>query len=386
MMKNFLVISLYISLAGVFIWMTLPSQALLNDAGTYYQLALTGSLSSFIDPGYPTALSLLMRVVGQGNLIALQISNYLFWSISAYLMYLSLKQLNEKSAKLTGFLMLFSPLFLTFSAKLYSEPFASLGVSLLIFGIATSTWLSLVVGAIILGSTKSIFIPGIIILGLYYLVRHEYKRFLPLLIGVVILAPVFITSLGGGRSLYNLAVERAKLDQTYDQILACVPYYLSYPLGQKLLPQYQGVCHQNDPSPEMSGYERNPYVRAQEIRKSGFTYADWWKSVVQHPVKYLLVFTVGLFNLVLFEGIYPSILLQLPGWAIPIIFILTKLVLVSYLWVGVVRTGFSNWKYLTPLIYLFIMIGNFQVEPRYIYPLIPYIYFLSGLDHNKKKI
>jgi len=129
----------------------------------------------------------------------------------------------------------------------------------------------------------------------------------------------------------------------------------------------------------MPGYESNPYIRAVEIRESGFTYSDWWQSIIKHPVKYVLVFIVGLSNLVLFEGIYPSILLQMPAWLIPIIFIVTKLCLVSYLWLKVIKVGRYNWLYLFPLIYLVLMIGNFQVEPRYIYPLIPYIYFLIGL-------
>jgi hypothetical protein len=386
MSKNVLILVLYVGLVATVIKMTPGSSALLHDANTYYQLALSARLSTFIDPGYSTALSILMRVVGSNNILALQMSNYLFWVISSYLVYLSLKRVSPKSARFTGLLMLFSPLFLSFSAKLYSEPFAALGVSLLIFGLTSRASLGIFLGFIILGATKSIFIPGFILLALYYLVRRESKKLLPILVGLIILIPVFLSSFGGGRSLYNLAVERAKLDQSYDQILACIPYYLSYPLGQKVLPHYLGVCHQNDPNPDMPGYEHNPYVKAEEIRQRGFTYSDWWQSVIKYPVKYVLVFVIGLFNLVLFEGVYPSILLQMPGWMIPILFILAKLVLVTYLWLGVIRAGMMNWKYLVPLIYLVVVIGNFQVEPRYIYPLIPYIYFLSGLDHNKKKL
>lgn len=370
---------LYLFIVSLVIKFTPANQALLHDAGAYYQMALSGIRDNFIDPGYPTVLSFLIKVLGPDNLIALQVSNYIFWSISAYLIYLSLKKMNSKSAKFAGILMLFSPLFLTFSAKLYSEPFAALGVSLLIFGAVTYSWLGLMLGSIILGSTKSIFIPGLILLALYYIVKHEFKKFVPLLLGVIVLAPVFLNSLGGGRSLYNLAVERAKLEQSYDQILACAPYYLSYPLGQKLLPQYQGVCHQNDPVPTMPGYESNPYIRAIEIRENGFTYRDWLLSIVRYPVKYLLVFIIGLFNLVLFEGVYPSILLQLPGWVMPLVFIITKICLVSFLWYKVVIASRKNWLYLIPILYLVLMIGNFQVEPRYIYPLIPYIYFLVGI-------
>lgn len=376
----------YAILTGLVIKFTPASQALLHDATGYYNSAISGVRDSFIDPGYSIFLGLMMDVFGGKNIVVLQISNYLLWMLSAILIYFSLKKISSARAEAASWLMLFSPLFLSFSAKLYSEPFSAFGVSLLVFGAVTTSSLGLLLGAIILGSTKSIFIPGLVLLALYYLVIGQYKRSLPLLVGLAILTPVFLSSLGGGRSLYNLTVERAKLDQSYDQILACSPYYLSYPLGQKLLPGYEGVCHQNDPSPDMPGYSHNPYVRAEVIRQAGFTYADWWQSVLEHPVKYMLVFTVGLFNLVLFEGVYPSILLQLPGWLIPIAFVVAKLILVSYLWLTVVRVGIKDWRYLVPLIYLFIMIGNFQVEPRYIYPLVPYIYFLSGLDHNRNKL
>jgi len=386
MKLNILAIVTYIAFVVLAVKMTPASEALLHDAGTYYELALSGSRTSFIDPGYPSVLSLIMRVFGSNNFIALQVSNYIFWGISSYLIYLSLKKVNAKKAKFTGFLMLFSPLFLTFSAKLYSEPLASLGISLLLYGATVYGWLPSILGSIILGSTKSLFIPGIIIFSIYYLWKRDLKKFIPLFVGVVILIPIFISSLGGGRSLYNLSIERAKMEQSYDQILACAPYYLSYPLGQKFLPLYEGVCHQNDPTPDLPGYESNPYINAMEIRENGFTYSDWWQSIIHHPIKYLLVFLVALSNLVLFEGVYPSILLQMPNWLIPILFVVAKLCLTSYLWLKVIKVGKINWLYTAPLLYLILMIGNFQVEPRYIYPLIPYIYFLSGLDHNKKSI
>ncbi|MEI8232350.1 MAG: hypothetical protein WCG44_01265 [bacterium] len=378
-LKTIAIAAVYVTLVFLVIRATPTSEALLHDAGSYYHATSSIWTNTFIDRGYVVALSLIMRLVGGDNIIALQIANYLFWLVSCWLIYKSLTHLGAKHSKLTSLLMVFSPLYLTFSAKLYSEPFAALGVSLLLYGVSAHGSLALLIGSVILGSTKSLFIPGIILLAFYYLFRREFKRFVPLLFGTLILIPVFVSSLGGGRSLYNLAVERAKLDQSYDQILSCVPYYLSYPLGVKLLPQYEGVCHQNDPDPSMIGYQSNPYIRAVEIRAKGFTYLDWWQGIVQHPVKYVLVFIVGLFNLVLFEGVYPSILLQMSPWLIPIIFIVTKLALVSYLWLKVIKVGKRTWSYLFPLIYLVIMVGNFQVEPRYIYPLIPYIYFLVGL-------
>lgn len=382
--KSVLIGVAYVLLICLAIWATPPMDALLHDAGSYLSAANSVWTTSFIDRGYPIMLSLLTGIFGKENILAFQIANYLFWIISSWLVYKSLIHLGAKNAKLTGLLMLFSPLFLSFSAKLYSEPFAALGVSLLIYGATSSRWFALLLGTIILGSTKSIFIPGILLVALYYLSRHELKRAIPLLFGFMILVPIFLSSFGGGRSLYNLSIERAKLDQSYDQVLSCIPYYLSYPLGLKILPQYEGVCHQNDPTPNLPGYESNPYINAVKIRESGFTYSDWWQSILDHPVKYALVFIVALFNLVLFEGVYPSLLVQMPAWLIPIVFVVTRLCLNSYLWLKVIKIGIQNWRYLTPLIYLIFMIGHFQVEPRYIYPLIPYIYFLTGLEHNKR--
>jgi len=381
-----IILVVYIVFASLAIKSTPPSSALIHDAGTYYQTAVTGVTNNFIDQGYPLFLRSLMAIFGQNNILVFQITNYLLWIISTYLIYKTLTFLGSKNAKIASILMLFSPLFLTFSAKLYSEPLASLGVSLLIYGFMSSISIPLFFGAIVLGLTKSIFVPGIILMALYLLLKKRYRLCISLIVAISLMLPTFSRTLGGGRSLYNLSIERAKLDQSYDQIFACVPYYLSYPLGQKLLPQYQGVCHQNDPNPAMSGYDANPYVRAEDIRNNGFTYSDWWESILNNPFKYLVIFLVALSNLVLFEGVYPSILLQLPPWIVPIIFFITKLMLVTFLWYKVMRASRKNLLYLVPLIYLMIMIGHFQVEPRYLYPFIPYIYFLIGIDHNKTKL
>ena len=206
-----------------------------------------------------------------------------------------------------------------------------------------------------------------------------YKLALPVGIALILLIPYILSSLGAGRSLYNLAIERAKLDHSYDQILSCAPYYLSYPLGQKLLPNYEGICRQNDITSNLPGSELNPYKVAYKIREEGFTYSDWFSSAISHPFKYILVFIVGLFNLVLFEGIYPSILLQLPGMLVLVGFLACKVFLNIYLWHRVYLAGKHHFLLLMPLIYLVLTVGHFQVEPRYIYPLVPYIYFLVGI-------
>lgn len=386
---------IYLVLAYSAIIKTSYTEALSNDAQSYYDTAISivnnnnvlSTIASFTpqfsDRGYPVVLSLIVSITGSNNITFLQIANYVFWIISTLIIYLSLKFLKSKRAELTTVIMLFSPLYLTFSTKLYSESFASLGLSLLIYGFVVSSGVPLLIGSIILGSTKSIFIPGIIILLLYFIFYRCYKKATYLFLGLIILIPSILSSFGGSRSLYNLAVERAKLDQSYDQVLACAPYYLSYPLGQKVLPQYEGVCHQNDPIPAMTGYEDNPYVRAGSIREGGFTYAKWLSAIFNHPVKFTLTYLVGLFNLILFEGVYPSILLTMSPLLIGITFIVTRLLVSIYLWAKIYQASKNNWTLFLPILYLAIVIGNFQVEPRYIYPLIPYFYFLSGLTSWK---
>jgi len=374
-----LVALIYIALVFLVIRSTPSSATLLNDAQAFVDLSLNPFASKhFIDLGYPLVLYIFGLFVGPNNLIAMQILNYLLWVGATYFIALSLKASRSVLTIPLTILMLFSPLFLTFSAKLYSEPLSAFGVALLVFGLSASITWPLLLGAVIVVTTKSIFYPAIIILSLYLLATQLSRKGITLMFLAVLLIPYFLGSLGGGRTLYNLAIERAKLDLGYDQIVACAPYYLSYPLGQQLLPKYEGVCRQNDVISSLPGAIDNPYSRAGIYRAQGFSYLDWVKSISAEPLKYLLVFTVGLFNLVLFEGVYPSILLQMSGVFVVICYLLFKLILNLYLWSKVFIVTKQSPILLLPFVYLFIMIGNFQVEPRYIYPLLPYIYYLAG--------
>jgi hypothetical protein len=378
-----LVFFVYIFLVYLVIRYTPVPAALQNDAQAFVDLAKSPFQSKhFIDLGYPVALHYLSLLAGQNNVIAMQILNYFFWVCGTYFIYLSLRSMKSLLTLPVTLLMLFSPLFLTFSAKLYSEPLSALGVAILVYGLSVGITWTLVLGVIIVVTTKSIFFPGIILLGLYLLFNNLRRRGLAILITSILLIPYFLGSLGGGRTLYNLAIERAKLDLRYDQILACAPYYLSYPAGQYLLPQYEGVCRQNDVIDSLPGAQQNPYKTASAYRDQGFTYLDWVKSVVSQPLKYLLIFLVGLFNLALFEGVYPSILLQLPILVVGLCYLVFKLFLNLYLWSRIYQVSKKTPILFIPFIYLFIVIGNFQVEPRYIYPLIPYVYFLVGISKN----
>jgi len=391
-------LTLYIALAFLVVRSTPSSLALEHDARAYYETGVSlaqkhniissffSSSPQFIDHGYPTFLATIMQFVGTENIIAFQIANYLLWFGASWLVYSSLRLIGSKHAGWAATLMLFSPLYLTFSGKVYSEPLASLGTSLLIYGVVTMIKqpslhgkLALALGGLILFSTKSVLLLFILPLGIYLLYRRQFHYFLYFLLIPIILFPSILGSLSGGRSLYTLNIQSSKLDQSYAQILACAPYYLSYPLGKVLLPAYEGTCHQNDASSAMPGYTSNPYVLSDAKREAGYTYADWFALVLRHPLKYLLVLLVSLGNIALFEGVYPSIHLLMPLPLMYLSFILTKILLSSYLWISVYKVGRKKLILLAPLIYFALVVTNFPVEPRYFYPLIPYLYFLVGL-------
>lgn len=372
--------------------------ALEHDANSYYTTATQmvndhsvirsffSTSPQFIDHGYPTFLAIIMQLFGSDNIVALQISNYLLWLISSWLIYKSLKLVEAKYAKVGSIFMLFSPLYLTFSAKVYSEPFACLGTSLMIYAIVSmikkqniSSKAMLTLGGIILFSTKSVLLPFIAVLAIYLLIRKSFRYLLFLTFVPIILLPSIIGSLGGGRSLYTLNIQSSKVNQSYGEILSCIPYYLSYPLGKAILPQYEGACHQNDATIDMPLYVHNPYVMADIGREQGFTYLDWLLRIVYNPVKYILAMLVSLSNIIFFEGVYPSILLLLPFPLMVVGFITCKIFLSIYLWSKVWTKLKQGLIYGAPLIYFALVVSNFPVEPRYFYPLIPYIYFLVAL-------
>lgn len=402
MKLGLLLISIFAFISSAVMNTTTIELALEHDARSYYDLAVKmvehrnilgsffSSSSQFIDHGYPTFLATIMRFTGTSNVVSLQVANYLLWMTSSWLIYISLVKLGSKHAKLTSFLMLFSPLYLTFSGKVYSEPFACFGTSLIIYSLVSMakqptfySKLAFTIGGVILFSTKSVLLPFIVPLGIYLFCKHESHYLLSLILVAVILLPSIIGSMGGGRSLYTLNIQSSKVEQTYDQIISCVPYYLSYPVGKALLPQYEGVCHQNNASPSMPMYDHNPYVLSDISRENGFNYSDWLMRIAYNPVKYLLVMIVSLSNIVLFEGIYPSVLLLLPFPLMLLGFVFYKMFLSLYLWVNVWKKVKDNYMLGFPILYFVLVVTNFPVEPRYFYPFIPYMYFLTGLDHNK---
>lgn len=199
------------------------------DAQSYYDLAVTISKdgiakaimegNNFIDYGYPIFLSGVSQVAGVNNLLALQLSNYILWFLSSLLIYHALKIINKTTPIALYFLMLFSPLFLTFNAKLYSESYAALGSALIIYALV-AIWKSdrfiygpvLMLGTYILYSTKSVFLLTIPVIIYFLLKIRRFSAMSWLVASTCLLLPLMMSSNKGGRSLYNLAIQSSKVD------------------------------------------------------------------------------------------------------------------------------------------------------------------------------
>jgi hypothetical protein len=378
-----------------------------SDAGGYYELASQMvlqrlslinifSLKSFMDIGYPFILSILMRVFGN-KIIIFQSFNYLCWFLSVIFVYKALNIVTTKKNAFWGsFIMAASPTSLTFSAELYSEPFASLGCAMIIYFLIRyrilkrmGDLIALFIGMIIFFFTRSIYTLLIIpiILPIFYKI-NKYQ----VLIVVFGTAFVFLKlafSLSGGRSDYNLAIQSSKVFQSYSTIGACAVYYLSYPLGKNTLPQYEGACRQNNPTVGMPGYQENPYVIAETLREN-FGISRWLQIVFFSLPKYILIMLTSMITLVFVEGVYIPVATNSNSLLVVAIVGIIKLFFAFYIWSRLIRHFYLFTKKhfwyglvsIVPLIYFFIVVGNFPVEQRYFYPLLPWLYFYAALNKS----
>ena len=406
---SFYIISLVIVAIGALISIRVTNfdEIIQSDAGPYLKLArsIVGSDNivqtlfhplqpRFIDVGYPIFLSTLMKIGGENNLLLFQVVNYLLWWGSCLFIYHALLLVStQKKAFYFGILMALSPTFLTFSAKIYSEPLAAFGLSILIYstiGLMSKKRIFrhiplFILSGIIFSITKTVYVFFPIIGLVLFLIYKNLPGIIAGLVTVLLLLPFFNQSISGGRSNYNLAIQTSKVYQSYDSILACSVYYTSYPLGELLLPKYQGVCHQNNPSNVMPGFETNPYVVAQDVRQQGFGFSDAIKTVLRHPLKYFLAMSVSMFNIVFIEGLYVNVLFKINSPLREIAFLCFSVFYSFFLW----NLFFKNKKifYLSilPLIYFYVVVGNFPVEKRYFYPLFPWFYFFLGSKIYKNK-
>lgn len=406
---------IFISLFGFLVGTSFisPQEALVNDAQSYLSLAKQFSQSDnllqdllfpqeafFIDSGYALLLSLVIRFFPQNFLVISQLVNYLLWGFSSCLIYLCLqKMVNKERAKQFSSLMILSPVFLAFPAKLYSEPLAAFSVSLIIYSLVFSkekrSLIYLFLGSFILVITKSIFLPLILVFfGLLFL-KKSWKLFFSLALSITLLFPVIYTSASGGRSQYTLAVQTAKLESTYGQNLACIPYNLSFPLGKLIFPQYQNICILFEADPQLPYFEKNPVEIANKRYYSSepFSYLDALSLVIKQPVKYLLVIFIDAFNLVFVESFYSTVLLNLPTTLGALLFVYGK-TLSLYLWYRLFifaqaiyeKNKFKAITLLSPLLYFIFFVSHFHLEPRYFYPFLPWLYFLIAIKPDKLKI
>lgn len=395
--KILFVILFWISISAFSYLTTSPQETLSNDASTYYSTAINlakqqnifysffSTDSSFIDLGYPIFLSILITIFGSQSIILLQFANLFLWLLTCLLIFCSLEVIQPKGRY--NLLIFFSSLYLAFFPKLYSENFAALGLAMIIWSIVRlnknlNTKLSLtflLLGSIILFSTKSMFLCFIPLLVIFTLVKRNFKATIIVMISLVLLIPRIQASRQGDRAGFNLAIQLAKTNLNYSEILSCVPYYFSYPIGQKLLPNFQGICHQNNPDVSMPNYSKNPYTIATKYQQLHYRLFDYLSLFLQNPIKTLLIFISSLFNFILFEGIYPNTLANLPYLISIPIWLITKVFFSVFIWIRF----FKNFRYPLIIFSFLTFIATvifFPVEQRYIYPLIPFIYFTASLE------
>jgi hypothetical protein len=407
---NYLIYLAIITTGAIFsIRLTGIQEALQFDAKSYYLLGLEIAsqklnlinilaMPRFIDLGYPLILSFLNQIFGNVILIY-QIFNFLFWFLATIFVYIALKLVtNGKQAFFGALVMACSPIYFTFSAKLYSEPFASLGLSMIVYFLLKyklgkslfSLW-GVLLGMLIFFFTKSVYSLLIIPIIFLSLTRRSVDEYLILILSMILVIVGLYFSIGSGRSNYNLAIQSAKIHQPYSAIGACSLYYLSYPVGKFVFPKFEGICHQNDPKPYMFGYDQNPYILTEGSRDS-FGFGSWLGVILSNPIKYLTVMLSSMTSVIFVEGIYANITEHFNSIPAVILFGGIKVAFAIYIWRNTIKNFKIFLKYgfgiallsLMPLIYFFLIVGNYPVEQRYFFPLMPWVYFYTALD--KKSI
>lgn len=406
---SFVVIAIW---AMISINLTSLSEATVHDSSAYLNEAsnifhsnnlvkafLFPTSIKFSDTGYAFVISLLMKIGGENNILLFQIFNFIFWWVSCILIYHSLLLISSKKKAFgVGVLMALSPTFLTFSAKIYSEPLAALGVSIIIYSLIDKTKyksaILLLLGTIILLTTKSVFLLLAIGLLIFTVVKRKWLKMFALLLSLILIFPILKSSMSGGRSRLNLAIQTGKLNMSYMENLACIPYHLSFPLGKAVLPDHQNTCIIFSSDPGLPRYEKNPTNIGNQkyYSKNSFTYTDALNEIISQPLKYTLVIFIDTLNLVFIEGFYGTVLLDT---SLPIrIFLYTYGKLISlWLWyrAGLVVLRFSKkklWKtalLFSPVLYFIFIVSHFHIEPRYFYPFLPWLYFVGSLKKASLK-
>ena len=142
----------------------------------------------------------------------------------------------------------------------------------------------------------------------------------------------------------------------------------------------------------MLGYSQNPYILANSIHSS-FNFWSWLGIVLSNPFKYFFVVISSMTGLVFIEGFYDNITGNFNTLAPTIFFAGIKILFAYYIWSNIIR-NFQSFLSMSlkaallsiaPLIYFVLVVGNFPVEQRYFYPLLPWVYFYAALDKEAIK-
>ncbi len=401
-------------------------EALKHDASVYWEMAQEFNRSGLPVPliskalwkdlGYPMVLSAVTALFG-ANVRAAQVANVVMFSLSCGFFFLALRRImallgSPVRATLQVVIassFFFSPLFLTFSGKLYSEIFSALGITAMLCAIlylwhrgevwsysrfGDGLWsVLLVIGSVAFFVTKSVFFP---LLGVYliafWLLRKRLLFFLMLICFLLVL-PFQASAQLGGRGQYNFAIQISKLEWSYREIGASSVYNLSNTLGQVLLPEYEYQFYQfsasealsfkDNPPLDKPRYDRNPYVMAQDLSGRGFSYLDGFQMIMKDPLRYIAVVMATLPAVAFVEGAYPDVTGDLPYVARMALWVVLKLGLSSVLWFGAVGLLVRKWKEPimlllgSPFVVFVLMYGNYYIEQRWFFPLLPVLWLLA---------
>jgi hypothetical protein len=295
---------------------------------------------------------------------------------------------------------LLSPLFLTFSGKLYSEILAALSLTVVLCcvihlwsrkeawpfrSLTDSLWyILLIVGLVLFSVTKSAFFP---LLGIYliaFLLLRRRLLFSAALISLLIVIPFQARAQQAGRGPLAFSVQVAKVNWSYTEIAASALYNFSETLGSIMLPSYNGMYTIDPPKQQNSpNFDRNPYVMGAAIWQQGFSYGDGLRVVAKDPIKYVAIVVATVPAAIAVEGIYPSISEKLVYPARLLLWLVLKLSLSLLLWFGALRLVLRErrnhliWVCVLPGMTFFLVYSNFALEQRYFFPLLPLLWLLA---------
>ena len=398
---------------SVSLWMLRYSEesALLYDGHGYYdsaravfegtadRLLRQQGQGAFKDIGYSNLLSLWFWIAGT-SVRASQFLNALLWGLTALLLQaISRRWLNPRQAFVFGCLVAFSPMISSFSPKIYSETCALFGGVLSLWGWfalrdrttgATGAWAG---GFALLVLTKSAFFPLLLLLTFGLLIRRYWRAALPMALVLVLCYPVQKAIQGGGRGIYAVAGQVARMELWPASVVArCGVYSLSWQLGARLFPEVAGACApfegQVDLTQPRIGAEMNamPWIR-REIGR-GFDYKAGLTAILSRPFKYLAVSFVNLLGAVWLDGVFPSATDGWPQGVKVMLWVFLKVMLSTVLWGMAIAVCASVWKQrqrwslvlplVLPIAYILVFHMNLLGEQRYFLPILPLLYLLAS--------